>query len=133
MKNGILKTITWEDVKPHLPCYTRDGGSIPEWGKGSGTILDILSHPEISDEDKVWTVTRRGLITGDPVKDNNIIIMLQNLWKLDIVAEQEFLDLCLHRKGEMPRCVEMATILIKDIESKWENREQQLKHSNDCP
>ena len=52
-----LLTLAWADIEAFSPCHTKNGESIPEWGRGSGTMLDILRYPEINSDDKVWALT----------------------------------------------------------------------------
>jgi hypothetical protein len=68
-----LLKLTWADFEAFEPCYTENGGSIPEWGHGSGTMLDILRNPKIPTDDKLWAFTCGHLMTGDAAIDDRIL------------------------------------------------------------
>jgi hypothetical protein len=53
-----MKTLTWADFAKHEPCYN----PAEKYGEWEGTILDLMQHPEIPDEDKVWAFTRNGIV-----------------------------------------------------------------------
>jgi hypothetical protein len=53
-----MKTLTWADFAKHEPCYN----PAEKYGEWEGTILDLMQHPEIPDEDKVWAFTREGIV-----------------------------------------------------------------------
>ena len=52
-----MKTLTWADFAEHEPCYN----PAKKYGKWQGTILDLMQHPNIPDEDKIWAFTRKGI------------------------------------------------------------------------
>jgi hypothetical protein len=51
-------TLTWADFEQHEPCYS----PAEKYGEWSGTILDLLQHPDIPDKDKIWAFTRKGIV-----------------------------------------------------------------------
>jgi hypothetical protein len=51
-------TLTWADFEQHEPCYS----PAEKYGEWSGTILDLLQHPDIPDKDKIWAFTRQGIV-----------------------------------------------------------------------
>lgn len=53
-----LKTITWDFFSKHNPCYDPQDS----YGDFSGTILDILKDERIPNNDKIWAVTRDGVL-----------------------------------------------------------------------
>ena len=55
-----MKTLTWADFAKHEPCYN----PAEKYGEWQGTILDLMQHPDIPADDKVWAFTREG-ITDD--------------------------------------------------------------------
>ncbi len=67
-----LKKLTWaDDIEPHSPCYTQDGGEIPSFWIDGMTVMDILSNQEIESGDKLWAFARVK-ITGDTATDDHI-------------------------------------------------------------
>jgi hypothetical protein len=52
-----MKLLTWADFKQHKPCYP----PAEKYGQWSGTILDLMQHPDIPDVDKIWAFTRQGI------------------------------------------------------------------------
>ena len=55
-----MKTLTWANFAEHKPCYN----PAEKYGEWEGTILDLMQHLNIPDEDKIWAFTREG-ITDD--------------------------------------------------------------------
>ena len=53
-----MKTLTWADFAKHEPCYN----PAEKYGEWQGTILDLMQHPDIPAEDKVWAFTREGIV-----------------------------------------------------------------------
>jgi hypothetical protein len=53
-----MKTLTWADFAEHKPCYN----PAEKYGEWQGTILELMQHPEIPDDDKVWAFTREGIV-----------------------------------------------------------------------
>ncbi len=54
-----LKKLTWKaDIEPHDPCFKNP----PTFWQNGMTILDILHHPKISDQDKLWAFSRKGIV-----------------------------------------------------------------------
>jgi hypothetical protein len=53
-----MKTLTWADFAKHEPCYN----PAEKYGDWQGTILDLMQHPEIPAQDKVWAFTREGIV-----------------------------------------------------------------------
>ena len=53
-----MKTLTWADFAKHEPCYN----PAEKYGEWQGTILDLLQHPEIPAQDKIWAFTREGIV-----------------------------------------------------------------------
>lgn len=52
-----MKTLKWADFAEHKPCYN----PAEKYGEWEGTILDLMEHPNIPDEDKIWAFTREGI------------------------------------------------------------------------
>jgi hypothetical protein len=59
-----MKTLTWADFAKHEPCYN----PAEKYGEWEGTILDLMQHPEIPDEDKVWAFTRDGIVNDKTLR-----------------------------------------------------------------
>ena len=53
-----MKTLTWADFAKHNPCYN----PAEKYGEWQGTILDLMHHPDIPNEDKFWAFTREGIV-----------------------------------------------------------------------
>ena len=53
-----MKTLTWADFAIHKSCYN----PAKKYGEWQGTILDLMYHPDIPNEDKVWAFTREGIV-----------------------------------------------------------------------
>ena len=53
-----MKTLTWADFAKYEPCYDPQ----ERYGDFEGTILDILKHPAITDDDKIWAFIREGIV-----------------------------------------------------------------------
>ena len=48
-----MKTYTIEDIRDLQPCYDPNKWLPENW---EGTVVDILDHPEIPPQDKIWVV-----------------------------------------------------------------------------
>ena len=53
-----MKTLTWADFAKHEPCYN----PAEKYGEWQGTILDLMQHPDIPNQDKIWAFTREGIV-----------------------------------------------------------------------
>ncbi len=53
-----MKTLTWADFAKHEPCYN----PAEKYGEWQGTILELMQHPDIPNEDKIWAFTREGIV-----------------------------------------------------------------------
>ena len=53
-----LPTLTWSDFDRHYPCYDPR----EQYGDWSGTILDLLQRYDIPAEDRIWALSREGLL-----------------------------------------------------------------------
>lgn len=55
-----MKTITTADINSWSPCYPAERHLSVDW---KGTVLDILDHPKIPMQDKLWVVCREELLS----------------------------------------------------------------------
>ena len=53
-----MKTLTWANFAKHEPCYN----PAEKYGEWQGTILELMQHPDIPNQDKIWAFTREGIV-----------------------------------------------------------------------
>lgn len=53
-----MKKLTWAEFAKHEPCYN----PAEKYGEWQGTILDLMQHPDIPNQDKIWAFTREGIV-----------------------------------------------------------------------